>query len=122
MNDLIATWLRAQSIEIESSEYAEVGWAVNKLFDMAHDDPDALLTIVVNILEVDSSPKVLGAIGAGVLEDLLVHHGDEYINTMVELAERNKNFKACLRFTYLDKDDVSTLVYQKYQELFINYL
>lgn len=117
MNELIKTWLSAQHIDVESNEYGDVSWAVDELFDLAHDDPDKLLCIIVEILKIDATPKILGAIGAGVLEDLLVYHGNDYIDKIVELSKSDINFKACLRFTYIDKDDVAGDVYEKFHEL-----
>lgn len=114
MSELIKTWLSAQSIDVESNEYADVSWAVDELYDLAHDDPEKLLTNVVEILKTDSSPRILGAIGAGVLEDLLVYHGNDCIDTIVKLSKSDKNFKASLHFTYIDKDDVSADVYEKF--------
>lgn len=117
MDKLIETWLYAQHLDIESDEYADMSWAVDALFDLAHDNPDELLTSILAILKVDSSPKTLGAIGAGALEDLLVHHGCDYIDKIVELSKSDPNFKASLSFTYIDKNDVSPDVYEKFQGL-----
>ena len=114
MIDLISTWLRAQYLPIESSEYGAASWAVNKLFDLAHDAPDELLPIIVEILKIDSSKTVVGAIGAGVLEELLVHHGDEYIDTLIELCKSNKNLSASSRYIHLDVNDVSSAVFKRY--------
>ena len=116
MSELIKTWLSAQCIDPESNEYADVSWAVDELFDLAHDDPDKLLANVIEILKIDSSPEILGAIGAGVLEDLLVYHGKDYIDTIIKLSKSDANFKASLHFTYIDKGDVPTDVYEKFQE------
>jgi hypothetical protein len=121
MKILINTWLKAQYVNMESNEYDELSWAVDQLFDLAHNDPSTSLEIVLQILKIDSSKTVCGALGAGVLEELLVHHGEEYIDTLVELSKTNKQVNASLRFTHLDKDDVSPQVFLKYQELFINF-
>jgi hypothetical protein len=114
MNDLIATWLRAQYLPIESSDYAEVSWAVNELFDLAHDAPDKLLPLVIEILKIDASKTVIGAIGAGVLEELLIFHGDEYVDELAELCESNKNLGECSKFIHLDMNDVSPTVFKRY--------
>ena len=114
MINLVSTWLRAQYLPIESSEYAADSWAVNTLFDLAHDAPDELLPIVVEILKNDSSKTVIGAIGSGVLEELLVYHGDEYIDTLTELCESNKNLSACTQYIHLGVSDVSSAVFKKY--------
>ena len=114
MTDVISTWLRAQYLPIEGSEYVAASWAVNRLFDFAHDAPDELLPIVVEILKIDSSKTVVGAIGAGVLEELLVQHGDKYIDALTELCKSNKNLSICLQYIHLDMNDVSPAVFKKY--------
>lgn len=114
---LIDAWFSAQNIDVNSDEYDEVSWAVDELFNMAHDEPDKLLIIIQDILHIDSSKKTLGAIGAGALEDLLVHHGDDYIDKIIEISNFNANFKAAFQFTYIDKDDVSEDVYKKVLKL-----
>ena len=117
MNELIKAWLSAQSVDVESNEYADLSWAVDELFGLAHDDPDRLLTVIEEILKIDSSPKILGAIGAGALEDLIVHHGNDCIDKIVYLAKSNMAFKASVRFTYIDRDDVAADVYEKLQQV-----
>lgn len=117
MSTLIDTWFLAQNIDINSDEYDGVSWAVDELFNMAHDEPDKLLLIIQEILNIDSSKKTLGAIGAGALEDLLVHHGDDYIDKIIEISDFDANFKAAFQFTYIDKDDVSDGVYKKVLKL-----
>lgn len=117
VSELVKTWLSAQHVDVESDEYADVSWAVDELFDLAHDDPERLLAIIVEILSIDPSAKVIGAIGAGVLEELLVYHGSEYIDKLVQLSNSDVNFKACLEFSYIDKDDVSVDVYEKIAQI-----
>jgi hypothetical protein len=118
MNDLfIAAWLRAQYLPIEGNEYAEVSWAVNELFDLAHDAPDKLLPLVIEILKVDASKTVIGALGAGVLEELLIFHGDEYVDKLAELCESNKNLEECSKLIHLDMNDVSPAVFKRYLDL-----
>lgn len=117
MNNLIETWLRAQHIDVASDEYDEVGWAVDELFNLAYSDPYKLLNIIVDILKQDSSEKTLGALGAGVIEDLLVHHGDECIAEIARLAGENKSFNKMLQFTYVDFEDVSINVYETIQSI-----
>jgi hypothetical protein len=114
MNELVETWLGAQTIDIESEKYENVAWAVDQLFDMAHDDPELMLQTVAKILAADASPKVLGALGAGVVEEALVNHGESVIGSFGLLAKSNPDFKKCLQYTYIDSEDVSPNVYQKF--------
>ncbi len=52
LNNLISTWLRAQDIDVDSSEYVDVAWSINELYDFAHRDPHQLLTVMAEILKI----------------------------------------------------------------------
>lgn len=117
MNDLVATWISAQYINVHSDQYDAVSWAVDELFNLAHVDPEQLLIILQDILQRDCSEKILGAIGAGVMEDMLVHNGERMIDKVVALSVVNKHFNKALHFTYIDKSDVSPSVLEKINKL-----
>jgi hypothetical protein len=114
MNHFIKSWLLAQHVDVDSEDYQEVSWVIDELFDLAHNDPDRYLSTIASILEVDSSNKVLGAIGAGSMEDFFIHHGVDYIDKVINLCEKNINIKKCLSFIYLDQDDLPEDVYEKF--------
>lgn len=117
MKDLVKTWIAAQDVNVDSDDYARVSWAVDDLFDMAIYEPGKLLDTVVKILALDSSQKVTGALGAGVLEETLVHHGDAVIDQVVRLSENIPEFKGCIKYTFIEPADVSPEVYEKYSSL-----
>lgn len=117
MKNLVNTWLSAQYLDMESQEYDNVSWAVDQLFDMAHDEPAKLLKIIIEILKIEASQKIQGALGAGVLEDMLVNHGDKFIDEISKLSETTPDFKKCLMFTYVDENDVSVDVYKTIQKI-----
>lgn len=117
MNKLINTWLIAQDVDVQSDEYDAVSWAVDELFVLAHDDPNRLVSIIEEILKTSSSEKILGVLGAGVLEDLLVHNGDNVIDKIAALSKSNGSFNKALQFTYIDRNDVSNEVYEIIQKL-----
>jgi len=115
IDKLIKVWITAQEVDVDSDAYDKVSWAIDELYNLAHDDPDKLLNIIIEILNISSSDKVIGAIGAGALEELLVHHSEKYVDKILKLSDSNDNFKKCLTVTYLDKNDVSERVYKKIQ-------
>lgn len=117
MDKLVEGWIIAQGIDVASDKYDAVCWAIDELFDLAHDKPDRLLKVVVDILSIDSSQKVIGSLGAGVLEELLLYHGDRFIENIIELSDSNPDFRKCLSFVYIDEDDVSPRVYSKMNEI-----
>jgi len=113
----IKAWLIARDLDKDGVEYEKYSWAVDALYDLAYEDPSQLLRNVVEILSVDSSDKTCGALGAGVLEELLVHQGEQCIDEIESIASRNLAFKSCFRFTFLDRDDVPASVYTKVARL-----
>jgi len=117
MNKLVGAWLKAQNYYVESDEYEKYGWAVDELYDLSYKDPAQCLNYILEILHYDSSEKVVGALGAGVIEDLLVHHAMEFIDKIVELSQQNTAFRNCLNYTFIDSDDVTKEVYDKLQSI-----
>ena len=113
MKDLIDTWLKAQEVDVESEEYEELGWAVDYLFDLAYDSPGELLEIVEKILEKSDSETVVGALGSGPIEEMLVSNGNLVIKDVETLVENNSKFSECLKYTYIDEQDSSPAVYKK---------
>ena len=58
--------------------------------------PKLSLSIILKILEKDSSDEVMGVLAAGELEDLLSLHGEEIFGLIEELAKKNPKFKQLL--------------------------
>ncbi|WP_379654232.1 DUF6869 domain-containing protein [Pseudoxanthomonas sp. UC19_8] len=115
--EAIDAWLIARDLDKDSGEYLDYSWAVDMLYDQACDHPAELLTSVINILDADSTPETMGALGAGPIEDLFLHHGSDCINEIERIARSNPKFKGCLLFTFLDEDDVSKDVYVRLQKI-----
>lgn len=118
--ELIGAWILAQKFGTESIEYEQVSWAAEMLIEMVHVDPEKLWHLLPKIIEADESDKTLGAIGAGLLEDLMVHHGEDFIDRVSSLAESNSKFKQAMQYTFLDREDVSSEVFEKFLESKLN--
>ena len=58
--------------------------------------PKLSLSIILKILEKDSSDEVMSVLAAGELEDLLSLHGEEIFGLIEELAKKNPKFKKLL--------------------------
>ena len=115
MEDLVQGWIKAQGVDVESDKYEEVCWAIDKLYLLAHDKPLEALYVISKILVLDSSEQVVGALGSGAIEELLVHHSEAFIHDVVKMSKLDSNFQRCLNHTYLDEDDVSSEVYEIFQ-------
>lgn len=117
MEKLVTNWIESRRYDIESDEYEKRSWAVDKIYNLACTDAETLLNVVINILEKDDSETVVGALGSGVFEDLLVENGDKIIDSFVLLALKNKSFMRCIHYTFIDENDVSASVYSKFNML-----
>ena len=71
-------------------------WAIIELDNMADAAPEKAWPLILNILEGDQSNEVLQSLSAGPIEDLLVSHGDDFIDRIEAEAGKNKAFKKCL--------------------------
>ena len=116
-DNLISVWVSAQGIDPETDEYEKVSWAVDELISLASSKPEQLWELIPKILEYDSSEKILGAIGAGLVEDLLTYHGIDFIDKVSLRATNSDVFKGALRYTYLDDEDVSPEVFKKFKAI-----
>ncbi len=102
---LAKSWIFAQKLGVDSPGYALQSWAVDKIIDLAVDDPDELWSVILRILELDGSDQIANSIGAGPLEDLMVQHGEAFIDKVEEQASRSNVFKRAMRGVWLESDD-----------------
>ena len=115
-DELIAIWIKAQALDPEAEDYEKASWAVDELLEMEQKNPEGVWALIPKIIEYDSSEKTLGALGAGLIEDLLVHYGADFIDRIVAFASTCESFKKALAYTFLDEDDVPPEVFNKFKE------
>ncbi len=73
-------------------------WAVEKFLDLIHieEAPEFYFKAILEILKRNPGDKVLEVLAAGPLEDLINHHGPQYIKRIEIESERNPEFKDLL--------------------------
>ena len=104
---LAKSWVVAQKLGMDSSGYEKNKWAVDELIDLADDKPEELWELVLEILNQDSSDEIVKLVGAGPLEDLMVNHGEKYIDRVEEQSVKSEVFKAAMKSVWLDGEDTS---------------
>lgn len=109
---LVKTWIFAQKLGVGALGYDRHSWAVDELVDLAFHQPNALWQLMLRILEIDRSDKIIAAIGAGPLEDLMVQHGEAFIDKVERLAAASPVFKAAMRHVWMEQGD--TPVFRKF--------
>jgi len=65
-------------------------------WDLARDEPQRALALVREIVRIEDHPLLLSVLGAGLLEDLLVAHGNVLISAIEIEARRNWRFRQVL--------------------------
>lgn len=90
---IVNTWIEHQHTARALGKIPEeTFWACEKLYDIVHQQPELAWELILEILTTDQSNVIYENLAAGALEDLLVYHGDEYIDKVEEQAKQNPNF------------------------------
>jgi hypothetical protein len=88
-------YIQAQELDNIETDHA-LWWAVQKFFDLDHENPEACWQAILTVLAREPSQKVLGVLSAGPLEDLLHHHGPQFIDRIEVEARDDPAFKELL--------------------------
>ncbi len=93
-SDLVDRWIRChQGGTSRQSPLCEAWEAVDNL---VHADWDAGWSLVLQLIDAAPDSRVLAAVAAGPLEDLLVRMPTEYIERVVLQARRDPKLRRCL--------------------------
>ena len=98
MVELVDGWIayEAASERGQKSEQDGMQWAYDAVVDVCDAHPDLTFEFVRQVLQRDVSPKVLSALAAGPLEDLLARHGAAVIDRVEIEARQNPRFQHLL--------------------------
>lgn len=109
---LVKTWIFAQRLGVGTLGYDRHSWAVDEFINLAFHQPNTLWEMIVRILEIDRSENIVEAIGAGPLEDLIVQHGEAFIDKVERLAAISPSFKTAMQHVWIEATD--TPVFEKF--------
>lgn len=96
LRKIAETWITLYYLPEDSQERQENFWAFSRLDDLCNDDPESCWEVIHLIRQLDGSEKILANLAAGPLEDLLVRHGNDFIDRIESLAEKDPQFKKLL--------------------------
>ena len=71
-------------------------WAVMKLDDLAHDEPDTAWLLILELVRQRLPDNAFGTLAAGPLEDLIRYHGPNLIERVEMEARSNPEFRRLL--------------------------
>jgi hypothetical protein len=106
-------WIRLHHLPWQSPERERYFWAFNSLSDLVRDDPEEAWKIIHVIRRIDGTDRILSNLGAGPLEDLLVAHGDKFIDRVEILAKSDEQFWKLLGIVW--KNDMSDAIWNRVQ-------
>jgi hypothetical protein len=99
MNKTAEAWIALHRLPEDSSEREQRFWSHERLWELIQDDPETAWNII-QIIRREGSDKVLANLAAGPLEDLLVAHGDRFIDRIEALAGHDTQFRKLLGATW----------------------
>ncbi len=105
--ELANAWILAHKIGYENQGYDEYCWAVNELIEKVHDDPEIVWDLILEIIMLDNSEDILNNVGAGPLEDLMVYHGEKFIDRIEQEAANSLLFQSAMQSVWLDSEDTT---------------
>ena len=99
MNKIAEAWTEFCRLPEDTLEREQRFWSYEQLCELVQNDPETAWRII-QIIRREGSDLILSNLAAGPLEDLLVAHGDRFIDRIETLAERDAQFKKLLGATW----------------------
>jgi hypothetical protein len=99
MREIADAWVDLHRLPEDSPGRHDKFWSFDRLWELVHDDPEAAWSII-QIIRQEGSELILSNLAAGPLEDLLVTHGDRFIDRVETLAEHDAQFRRLLAATW----------------------
>ena len=97
LDKIVTAWIAAEQAERGSPERKTNWWAVSEVMDWSFDRKgDRLWQFILEVYQRELSDKVIGALAAGPLEDLLAKQGTEFIDRIEERARKDPKFNQVL--------------------------
>jgi hypothetical protein len=96
-DQFIDAWLAGTVAGPGTSDYETSWWAIEAVLALPQDDPEATWQFVLAVLQRNPLDRLaLANLAAGPLEDLLVHHGPDYIERVEARAQSDVDFNELL--------------------------
>ena len=73
-------------------DYKANFWAFEAFDDLIHKEPEKAWPIILAIYNATDDESILANLAAGPLEDLLVQHGEKFIDRVEQLARQDEKF------------------------------
>jgi hypothetical protein len=97
-DELIAladAWITYHVAPKNSSEREAAAWSTD-LYELEYHNPEMLWQLILMIHSKEQSPRIQEVLSAGPVEDLLVKHGDRFIERVEAEARKDPSFAKLL--------------------------
>lgn len=99
VSKIAETWIELYRLPEDSPEREDRFWSCDRLAELIVEDPEAAWHIIQTIRR-EGSDLILSNLAAGPLEDLMVAHGDRFIDRIERLAKHDAQFRKLLGATW----------------------
>jgi len=93
---LVSAWIAAEEQYDVDATARYNDPTIDLINDLSRNEPDEAWEFINAVLAQHPSDKVVAVLAAGPLEDLLAHHGDEFIDRVEERAREDDAFNLLL--------------------------
>jgi len=95
LDSIAEAWIIYWHAPVGSSERRDHGWATD-LYELEHNDPEALWLLILKIHHRDTSPAIQEVLSAGPIEELLARYGTDFIDRVEAEARNDPSFAKVL--------------------------
>lgn len=71
--------------------------AAVELLELCSHDPRTALNVIYEIISLTQNPRILGYLGAGPLEEILVHDCERFMDELIDRSQSDPHLLRCLR-------------------------
>lgn len=96
LDTLVRAWVELHHTPDICPDYEGNVWVLESISNITIQDPELLWRFIKKILLCDVNEYILANLAAGPLEDLMVYHGDDFIERVEKLANTDKIFRRTL--------------------------
>ena len=115
VENIAKSWIGWHESKKGEPSYESEFWAFQAMDELTHEKPLEALVVILRIADLAETEEVLGYLGAGPIEDVMLYHGQLLIERIATEAQIHPKFKRALKTVQLEKSD--TPVRERFYEI-----
>ena len=100
IKQLIEAYIEFEKSPQGSEKREELFWTFEKFDELNSKNPRACWDALLELLNRMPQDEIEGMMAAGILEDFIENHGEEFVDIIVDEAKRNSRLSALLGGVY----------------------